>query len=849
MRAHVPILSTMRHRLYVLFLLACLALGSRAALPDSLSLHLVGLAMQGDARSLRPLYATYRDSLSTLCRLACDLALAQDDRDDRRTVECIDSLTRFFTPNIPKANRAAWDMQKAAALCRLGRYAEAARFCRQRLATLDRAELQSPVADALRRYEAKGLRYADTASVRTRLLAAVDRHDHAELVRLLADADTASLDRYALLRLRAARAEVTNRPYELHGAANALFAEYPDSLETEEARGLFDLTAAELAYAGEWEALGAFCEGYARACDCGDGYARLARYRLLAQAWAGQPATSVERPGGTPFVMTSYDWPLTTTLGLNGHRLADVIVDTGMPFTLLSAADAAACGVQTLADTVEVATLFGPVTASTGLADEINLGGIRIRHVCVLVRHDGDGEPAGRPLANILGLNELRRLGRVEFAKDRLLFPTPSRTGGQGTEFFLLDQEIRFAAAHDGRDHLFGLDTGAAAQILSEAAFPAAATDTADFVLDMGGSRVRLPYVVLTPGRAAGYDGLLGIGLVRSCTRFVLDFSAMRLSAVRPTATPFRHPTLADWFNRRDGFGLERNAASLSLLQSDDERELTRLLVLLGKNRPDTLVGLLDAQLAHPGYDASVRLYFLRRKEQALEDLGRYAEASAVVDEIARQGRTGERMTREIQAKKLTLQALAGEQPPTFALAAPTTVAGEADGTYAVEVNGRAATASVDLDHFTTTMSVREARRRGVRIVLKRKHLRTGSRMKVGIIDSLRVGEAVVRNLVVNLVKGKSGSIRLGMDFLRHAGEVRFADGTLTLAPHGSLRTADATCPIRMAEGLPALPPAADLPAAYQPRELRTALDTPRPAAFVRRTGSLTLDFEHMRMK
>ena len=63
----------MRKLTLVLLLSLCGFLPAAGALPDSLSLHIVELAMRGDVRSLRPLYAEYRDSLSPMCRLACDL--------------------------------------------------------------------------------------------------------------------------------------------------------------------------------------------------------------------------------------------------------------------------------------------------------------------------------------------------------------------------------------------------------------------------------------------------------------------------------------------------------------------------------------------------------------------------------------------------------------------------------------------------------------------------------------------------------------------------------------------------------------------------------------------------------
>ena len=367
--------------------------------------------MRGDVRSLRPLYAEYRDSLSPMCRLACDLTLAEDDSDDRRFVECVDSLTRLYSRLIPATNRSVWEVQKAAALCRLGRYSEAARFCRQRLELMDPDERDSPTADNFRFYEEKGRRYADTVSFRGRLLGAIDRSDLPLVLSLSTMADTARLDPYARLRLQAAACAALNRPSCAASAVDALFRNYTDSLPDAEAGMLFSLAADELAFAGRWTALDSLCARFSSAF--GTQHPDLSHYRYLARSFADCPPTCVKRPQGQSFVLTSYDWPLTTDIGVNGRLLPDVIVDTGSPFTLLTRSDAEACGVRLLADTVETGSAFGPVMACTGYADEVTLGEVRLQHIVVLVRLDDASRPGQTPVS-LLGLNDLRRIGRVE---------------------------------------------------------------------------------------------------------------------------------------------------------------------------------------------------------------------------------------------------------------------------------------------------------------------------------------------------------------------------------------------------------------------------------------------------
>ena len=94
--------------------------------------------------------------LPPMYRLACDLTVADDDCDDARFVECIDSLDHFYSHHIPAANRAVWAVQKAAALCRLGRYPDAAAYCERELKRLDHDPQPSVQAKQLVYYRDKG---------------------------------------------------------------------------------------------------------------------------------------------------------------------------------------------------------------------------------------------------------------------------------------------------------------------------------------------------------------------------------------------------------------------------------------------------------------------------------------------------------------------------------------------------------------------------------------------------------------------------------------------------------------------------------------------------------------------
>ena len=143
-------------------------------------------------------------------------------------------------------------------------------------------------------------------------------------------------------------------------------------------------------------------------------------------------------------------------------------------------------------------------------------------------------------------------------------------------------------------------------------------------------------------------------------------------------------------------------------------------------------------------------------------------------------------------------------------------------------------------------MPRRLARRMKVRIVTRHPHLDDGT-AQIGVIDSLRIGHAVFRNLVVNLVKDKKAPITLGLDLLRHTGQVRLTRDSLALTPKGTALPKRPTLPLRMAGGRLWLPAANEVHAPYDDVTLRTSQDSPSLTGFLQKQKSLTLDFEHMR--
>ena len=99
------------------------------------------------------------------------------------------------------------------------------------------------------------------------------------------------------------------------------------------------------------------------------------------------------------------------------------------------------------------------------------------------------------------------------------------------------------------------------------------------------------------------------------------------------------------------------------------------------------------------------------------------------------------------------------------------------------------------------------------------------------------------RNLVVNSSRTKKRPSRLGLDLLRHTGQVRLTRDSLALTPKGTALPKRPTLPLRMAGGRLWLPAANEVHAPYDDVTLRTSQDSPSLTGFLRKQKSLTLDF------
>lgn len=259
---------------------------------------------------------------------------------------------------------------------------------------------------------------------------------------------------------------------------------------------------------------------------------------------------------------------------LNGVR-QEAVIDTGAGLSVLSAETARRLGVAPLAGGVDVGnSVDSTVAVRVGIVERFEVAGNVLRDVPVLIIEDSAlsfALPTGRyEIKAIVGLPQLRALGRVRVEADRVSVLAPAAAGDAGAQNMHGNgDELYVDVMLGGRPVALVLDTGANRTSLS--ARYAAANETAvaalgrssarnagaggarvqpvanwtDAPVAVGGQSLTLPSISIAlpePGAApARLNGTLGQDVLRRMESYTLDFRAMRLSVGAPVAAQGTH--------------------------------------------------------------------------------------------------------------------------------------------------------------------------------------------------------------------------------------------------------------------------------------------------------------------
>ena len=197
-----------------------------------------------------------------------------------------------------------------------------------------------------------------------------------------------------------------------------------------------------------------------------------------AAAFTGLPSKSVDFPGHLvvlPLTLSDAGTPM-IPVRIHGRDF-HFWLDTGSSLTIVSSNVASALGLTPLsADTLEMVTNTGRVSARAAFVDRIELGQVMVRNATAMIVDERSMEmremtkidashPAPVKIDGIIGYDIIQRLDiEIDYGGSRIRLRNPSarrNTDPSSRNLFWLGVPVVRALATDGTSLHFGLDTGA----------------------------------------------------------------------------------------------------------------------------------------------------------------------------------------------------------------------------------------------------------------------------------------------------------------------------------------------------------------------------------------------------
>lgn len=775
---------------------------AQAAVPDSIVRKMTLLAARDDTEALRPLYRQYGAQLVPSARLFCNLAFARERHDDRRLLECVDSLLEEYPRTLPVNTRYTLSVVKAGALVHLQEFAELQSFCTREMKRYRNRRKYRTQYQTLDYFRTKARRLLDSVSVRGRVMRLVEADDALGL-RAYADS-LGALDSYAcrMAQLTLLKAGVPDG--RLAAVADSLLACEADSLDREGRERCLRAGVHALFWQGCWSQLADFCRRWEPVSEGLSGW--LQRYARIAMQFEGHDSVRVERPARNCYLPTTLEWPMMTSIEVNGHTFDDMVVETGYPVTMISQAEADRCGLRVLSDTLLVGCMFGPLKVRPALIDRLSLGDIVLTDVPVYVA-TADNPSLASSFSGLLGTSALARLGVIDIEPERLVFPYRAEAGASAEPNMRLsgDGNLQVEAFYQGRRQRFALDTGQSACIFSTYSYPRATTDVHELQLTVAGQTLRVPYAELTDMHAYDHEGVLGVPFLKSFKKLRMDFRHMCLTA--SGVQPFHYRDIEQWINDGNLFCLDRNLDAISVVTDDVGCQMAEIFSLYGKNAPEELCEAIDELFSSDSNSREASTLNMMRL-QALEDMGRWAEAGSHIRNMLDHGYYNPD-TRDTLVARMNLYTteMAHVQPLSINMgnqAAELQWLPEQDNRSLpageVTVNGRQAEFLFDPTEKYCVITDKAARRLKLHPFSK-PYLWQGQTARLVVIPSLHLGAIEVNNLVCVVVPGKKKQpLVLGHDLWRHFGALELDGKRLVMhseSPYDGTRSA----PMRLDNG------------------------------------------------
>lgn len=439
---------------------------------------------------------------------------------------------------------------------------------------------------------------------------------------------------------------------------------------------------------------------------------------------------------------------------LNGRDTQFVSMDTGNPASIILDKDfATKARVRLLPDTIQCtpnlydADLVIPV--QRGVTDSLSFGGITYYNLPVWVALTkspviGNG---------ILGTPELLRLGKVEISPDKLVIPVKEEDAQ--TKFApnfhiktVSGAAVYLPMRYHGKDYHFILDTGVNLSTLNISKDE----EETNPILNFNGKDYQgIQTYFDTSKKATDRSGMLGITFVEQCYPVCIDFNRMQLSFNNPREIANTTLLLQYW----NFYQMRRMAEEIKQKDPSDMTKMLCALVGSMSNQPDSVLKYAPAMIT----ENNPSMYFngLTILQKALNDKGDYRNAatySAKVAEYFPAVASTYPKDSQIRVKAIASmdRALNGQPAVEVKIGKPKKIKFAYDETgklYPVsgKIGRKKCSIAFNPEGYYNIISLREAKRCGIRLLGEQTELNKDSLGCFGIAERIRIGNLTLTNV------------------------------------------------------------------------------------------------------
>ena len=476
------------------------------------------------------------------------------------------------------------------------------------------------------------------------------------------------------------------------------------------------------------------------------------------------PSSEVVRPAKDCYVSTIQDrnQRIHIPVKVNGFLLPDCMVDTGAPLSLFQHSVVKNAGLKILGDTITAySSTYGHIKLSLAIIDSLNIGGVSLNNIRVGIVCSGQ---KFLPEPGIIGIQELKRLKKIIITPKKLIFPYHvPKNSDIIPNMELKDNHPHIRIKHKEQEVELFFDTGSDLNYLSINSLlvdPTSTETTKELILTLNNS-FPVTFAITTLNDLT--SNLLGLPFTRSFKEVTMDFVNMQIQ----TDSFVNHTSPELYMRKEDYFGLAHWEENYNLDKT--RKYLVKALSYSGKNQPKQTIAFIDTLTSDLPLEEKYNLFsMLICKAGALYDLGQYKQSCKVLEEasvLLPEVPAG--LQQLINRNRATVECL----PTKIQFTSPNKSIRLLKNknnklVIPLEINDTKEEAIINLGQNFCEISENYVAKLNVKIIAD-SIIRSDQVIKIGIVDQLKIGDVIAKNVIFYILPENESNITLGNSLFR----------------------------------------------------------------------------------